>query len=61
MRLNIGYPVVRTDGRAAGGVRSRDYQIFGMGRFTYPWCSAGAMSVLSNGEKALGTSETGAA
>ena len=28
MRFNIGFPVVRTDGRAAGGVRSRDYQIF---------------------------------
>ena len=24
----IGFPVVRTDGRAAGGIRSRDYQIF---------------------------------
>ena len=30
------------DGRA-GGVRSRDSQIFWMGRFTYPWCSAGAL------------------
>ena len=27
VRLNIGFPVVRMDGRA-GGVRSRDYQIF---------------------------------
>ena len=26
--LNIGCPVVQTDGRAAGGVRSCDYQIF---------------------------------
>ena len=43
VRLNIGCPMVRTDGRAAGGVRSRDYQISGMGRFTYPWCSAGAL------------------
>ena len=25
---NIGFPVVRTDGRRAVGVRSRDYQIF---------------------------------
>ena len=31
VRLNIGSPVVRTDGRAAGGVRSRDYQIFSDG------------------------------
>ena len=30
------------DGRA-GGVRSRDYQIFWDGRFTYPWCSSGAL------------------
>ena len=28
MRVNIGSPVVRTDGRSAVGVRSRDYQIF---------------------------------
>ena len=26
--LNIGFPVVRMDGQRAGGVRSRDYQIF---------------------------------
>ena len=26
--MNIGFPVVQTDGWAAGGVRSRDYQIF---------------------------------
>ena len=26
--LNIGWPVVRTDGQRAGGVRSRDYQMF---------------------------------
>ena len=31
VRLNIGFTVVRTDGRAAGGVRSRDYQIFSDG------------------------------
>ena len=31
VRLNIGSPVVRTDGRAAGAVRSRDYQIFSDG------------------------------
>ena len=31
VKVNIGFPVVRTDGRAVGrsvGVRSRDYQIF---------------------------------
>ena len=27
VRVNIGCPVVRTDGRSAVGVRSRDYQI----------------------------------
>ena len=32
-------------GRTAGHVRSRDYQISGMGRFTYPWCFAGALRV----------------
>ena len=26
------------------GVRSRDYQIPGMGRFTYPWCHAEILS-----------------
>ena len=28
VRLNIGFPAVRTDGRSAVGVLSRDYQIF---------------------------------
>ena len=28
VRVNIGCPVVRTDGLSAVGVRSRDYQIF---------------------------------
>ena len=28
LRVNIGLPVVRTEGRRAVGVRSRDYQIF---------------------------------
>ena len=28
VRVNIGSPVVRTDGRSAVGARSRDYQIF---------------------------------
>ena len=40
MGSNIG---VRTDGQWAGGARSRDYQIAGIGRFTYPWCSAGTL------------------
>ena len=42
--LNIGMPVVRTDGRSF--VRSVYGHVItkfsGMGRFTYPWCSAGA-------------------
>ena len=42
VRVNIGCPVVRTDGRSAVGVRSRDYQISGMGRFTTLWGSAHA-------------------
>ena len=42
VRLNIGFAVVRTDGRAAvyGHVITK---FSGMGRFTYPWCSAGAL------------------
>ena len=28
VKVNIGFPVVRTDGRRSVGVRSRDYQIF---------------------------------
>ena len=41
MRLNIGCPVVRTDGRAAHGHAITKFS--GMGIFTYPWCSAGAL------------------
>ena len=41
VRLNIGYPVVRTDGRAVYGHVITKFS--GMGRFTYPWCSAGAL------------------
>ena len=37
MTVNIGFPVVRTDGRRSVGVRSRDYQFSGMGRFTKLW------------------------
>ena len=40
-RVNIGFPVVRTDGRAVYGHVITKFS--GMGRFTYPWCSAGAL------------------
>ena len=40
-RVNIGCPVVRTDGRAVYGHVITKFS--GMGRFTYPWCSAGAL------------------
>ena len=41
MRLNIGFPVVQTDGRAVyGHVITK---LSGMGRFTSPWCSASAL------------------
>ena len=36
MRVNIGMAVVRTDGQPAGGVRSRDYQIFWDGKIYLP-------------------------
>ena len=38
--MNIGCPVVRTDGRAVYGHVITKFSE--MGRFTYPWCSAGA-------------------
>ena len=41
MRLNIGCPVVRTDGRAV--YDHAITKLSQMGRFTYPWCSAGAL------------------
>ena len=48
VRVNIGCPVVRTDGRSAVGGRRSVYghvitKFSEMGRFTYPWCSAGAL------------------
>ena len=49
MRVNIGVPVVRTDGRSVG--RSVGHVITkfsGMGRFIYPWCSAGALRARSS-------------
>ena len=36
VRLNIGFPVVRTDGQAVNGRVTTKFS--GMGRFTYPWC-----------------------
>ena len=40
-RVNIGCPVVRTDGRAVYGHVITKFS--GMGRFTYPWRSSGAL------------------
>ena len=45
MRVNIGYPVVRTDGRSAVGGRRSVYghvitKFSGMGRFSKLWGSA---------------------
>ena len=41
MRVDIGVPVVRADGgRSVHGHVITKFS--GMGRFTYPWCSAGA-------------------
>ena len=53
MRVNIGMPVVRTDGRSVG--RSVGHVITkfsGMGRFIYPWCSAGALRARSSAIRA---------
>ena len=44
VRLNIGFPVVRTDGRAVYGHVITKFS--GMGRFTYSWCSVGALRAL---------------
>ena len=41
----IGLPVVRTDGRSVGHVITK---FSGMGRFIYPWCSAGALRARSS-------------
>ena len=49
VRVNIDMPVVRTDGRSVG--RSVGHVITkfsGMGRFIYPWCSAGALRARSS-------------
>ena len=45
MRVNIGMPVVRTDGQSVGHVITK---FSGMGRFIYPWCSAGALRARSS-------------
>ena len=43
VRVNIGFPVVRTDGRSFGRCTVKWLQnVSGMGRFAYPWYSAGA-------------------
>ena len=41
VRLNIGFPVVRTDGLAVYGDVITKFS--GMVRFTCPWCSEGAL------------------
>ena len=38
----IGMPMVRTDGRRRSVYGHVITKFSGMGRFTYPWCSAGA-------------------
>ena len=51
VRVNIAMPVVRTDGQRADGRAAGGRAVYGhvitkfsaMGRFTYPWCSAGAL------------------
>ena len=41
----VGMPVVRTDGRSVGHVITK---FSWMGRFIYPWCSAGALRARSS-------------
>ena len=50
MRVNIGMPVVRTDGRSVGHVITK---FSGMGRFIYPWCSAGALRARSSARNSI--------
>ena len=45
MRVNIGMPVARTDGRSVVHVINKFSE---MGRFIYPWCSAGALRARSS-------------
>ena len=62
MRVNIGMPVVRTDGRSvARSVGHVITKFSGMVRFIYPWCSAGALrarSSATNGKRDSGTKFT---
>ena len=52
MRVNIGMPVVRTDGRSvARSVGHVITKFSGMGRFIYPWCSAGGLRARSSAIK----------
>ena len=58
VRVNIGYPVVRTDGRSAVGGRRSVYghvitKFSGMGRFTKLWCSAHARAKRARGAPLL--------
>ena len=50
VRVNIGIPVVRTDGRSVGHVITK-FSV--MGRFIYPWCSAGAFRARSSATKTV--------
>ena len=45
MRVNIGMPVVRTDGGSVGHVITKFSE---MDRFIYPWGSAGAFRARSS-------------
>ena len=52
----IGLAVVRTDGRSLGRSVARSLghvitKFSGMGRFIYPWCSAGALRARSSAKK----------
>ena len=48
VRVDIGMPVVRTDGRSVGRVITKFSE---MGRFIYPWRSAGALRAWSSAIK----------
>ena len=60
MRVNIGMPVVRTDGRSvARSVGHVITKFSGMGRFIYPWCSAGALRARSSAKNTPRSFATG--
>ena len=48
VRVKIGMPVVRTNGRSVGHPK-----FSGMGRFIYPWCSAGGLRARSSAIKVV--------